>query len=44
MSVRGVKLALSEGCPYQAEFIAACRALGVAALNMKAHTPARRRP
>ncbi len=31
MSVRRVRFALSETCPYQAEFIAACRALGVAA-------------
>ena len=31
VSVRRVKLALSESCPHQREFIAACRALGVAA-------------
>jgi hypothetical protein len=29
-SVRRVRFALSETCPHQAEFIAACRALGVA--------------
>ena len=29
--VRRVRLALSESCPHQAEFITACRALGVAA-------------
>ena len=31
VSVRRVRFALSETCPHQAEFIAACRALGVAA-------------
>jgi len=31
LSVRRVRFALSETCPHQSEFIAACRALGVAA-------------
>ena len=31
VSVRRVRFALSETCPHQAEFIAACWALGVAA-------------
>jgi len=31
LSVRRVRLALSESCPHQAEFIAACRALGAGA-------------
>jgi Transposase DDE domain group 1 len=31
LSVHRVKLAFSETCPHQAEFIAACRLLGVAA-------------
>jgi hypothetical protein len=30
-ALRRVRLALSESCPHQAEFIAACRALGVVA-------------
>jgi hypothetical protein len=31
VTVRRVRLALSESCPHQAQFIAACRAFGVAA-------------